>query len=133
MAEKVGVNTSLPRICRRQTNRQNTPAATPEQYFKRTISIPVVDNVSNQMRDRFLNMRQLAVMGQYFIPSTFLEDPAMSQNDVYKFAEEYREVLRDPSLLGHRIFTILHCFVSLISCIMDNLLISVEQQKNIYC
>ena len=54
----------------------------------------------NQMRDRFSNMQQLAVKGLYLIPSTFLEDPARSRDSVYKFAEEYREDLPDPSLLG---------------------------------
>ena len=54
----------------------------------------------NQMRDRFSNMQQLAVKGLYLIPSTFLEDPARSRDAVYKFAEEYREDLPEPSLLG---------------------------------
>ena len=100
MAEKVGVNASLPRICCRQTNRQNTPAATPKECFKRKIAIPLGDDMCNQMRDRFLNMQQLAFKGLYLIPSTFLEDPARSRDAVSKFAEEYREDPPDPSLLG---------------------------------
>ena len=53
----------------------------------------------NLMRDRFSKMQQLAVKGLYLIPSTFLEDPSRFRDDVYKFAEEYREDLSDPSLL----------------------------------
>lgn len=37
-----GLNTepSIPRVCGRQTHRNNHPAESPEQYYKRTITIP---------------------------------------------------------------------------------------------
>ena len=54
----------------------------------------------NQMRDRFSNMQQLVVKGLYLISLTFLEDPAMSRDAVYKFTEEYREDLSEPSILA---------------------------------
>ena len=59
----------IPRIGRRQQNRANTPAATPQQYFHRTVTIPFIDHLLTEMKTRFSPMQQRAANGLSLIPS----------------------------------------------------------------
>jgi hypothetical protein len=51
----------LPRIFGRQDNRNNVPARTPEEYYKRTVFLPFLDGILTQMSLRFCN-REAAVL-----------------------------------------------------------------------
>ena len=53
MLSEVGIEPSVPRRCGRQTQRSNVPADTPSEYFRRTISIPVLDHLFCELRSRF--------------------------------------------------------------------------------
>ncbi|XP_052268766.1 52 kDa repressor of the inhibitor of the protein kinase-like [Dreissena polymorpha] len=46
IADNLGVQPSQPRLCGRQTKRDNIEAATPELYYKRNLTIPFVDTFS---------------------------------------------------------------------------------------
>ena len=49
MCRSMGVEPSLPRLCGRQRNRDNIPAQTPSQYYRRTVTIPVLDHLISEM------------------------------------------------------------------------------------
>ena len=53
MLSQVGVEPSVPRRCGRQIYRSSLPADTPAEYYRRTISIPVVDHLLSELRSRF--------------------------------------------------------------------------------
>lgn len=40
LAERIGSETSVPRQCKRQTLRNNTPATSVTEYYKRSVLIP---------------------------------------------------------------------------------------------
>ena len=44
LGSKVGVLPSVPRRCGRQTNRDNTPAEDSITYYRRTLTIPFLDD-----------------------------------------------------------------------------------------
>jgi hypothetical protein len=51
----------LPRIFGRQNNRNNIPARTPEEYYRRAVFLPFLDGILTQMSLRFCN-REAAVL-----------------------------------------------------------------------
>ena len=53
LGDKIEVEPSIPRLCGRQTRRANTPAASPEEYNRRTLVIPFLDHLNQQMAERF--------------------------------------------------------------------------------
>ena len=63
----------LPRRCNRQTARSNTPGETPEIYYKRTISIPFLDELISHLNSRFSDIQQKAIMGMRIVPSVLMD------------------------------------------------------------
>ena len=53
MCSEVGTTPSIPRICGRQRHRASTPAASPTEYYRRTITIPIVDHLLTELERRF--------------------------------------------------------------------------------
>jgi hypothetical protein len=45
----------LPRIVGRQNNRNNVPARTPEEYYRRAVFLPFLDGILTQTSPRFCN------------------------------------------------------------------------------
>jgi hypothetical protein len=53
LAEKVGSIEQRPRNCSRQRNRDNCPADSVPQYWKRTVAIPLLDVICAELKSRF--------------------------------------------------------------------------------
>ena len=68
MLSQVGVEPSVPRRCGRQIHRSNLPAGTPSEYYRRTISIPVVDHLLSELRSRFGDRQKRAILGLSIVP-----------------------------------------------------------------
>ena len=51
--EKIGIEESKPRTVGRQTTRSNPPYKTISEYYKPTISIPLVDHINSALQNRF--------------------------------------------------------------------------------
>ena len=70
MADEANVGPiQAPRVCSRQVNRSNTPAATPEEYFKRNIYLPFLDSLIQQFSLRFGDLEKQAIRALTLIPS----------------------------------------------------------------
>ena len=69
MCTNVGVEPSLPRRCGRQIHRSNVPADTPSMYYRRCISIPLLDHLISEMDSRFNTHQQTALLGMSLVPS----------------------------------------------------------------
>ena len=48
---------SMPRRCGRQSQRDNVPAQTPEEYYKRSLTIPFLDHMLSHLETRFSHMQ----------------------------------------------------------------------------
>lgn len=68
IGETVGIVPSIPRLCSRQTRRNNTPADTPEDYYKRVITIPFLDHLLQEFLQRFTPLQQRAATAFLLLP-----------------------------------------------------------------
>ena len=75
MCRSMGVEPSLPRLCGRQQNQDNIPAQTPSQYYRRTVTIPVLDHLISEMNRRFSEHQKTAFLGLNLIPSILVKKP----------------------------------------------------------
>ena len=59
---------SMPRRCGRQSQRDNVPAHTPEEYYKRSLTIPFLDHMLSHLETRFSHMQQKAMTALQILP-----------------------------------------------------------------
>ena len=72
-AEKLSVTLSMDRISRRQVNRQNQPAKKPEEYYRITIAITLLETLMAEMETRFGPMSQRAAKLLLLTPSVYCD------------------------------------------------------------
>jgi hypothetical protein len=68
-ANKIGKSIEMSRLTIIQRNRQNTSASSPEEYYRRNVMIPVLDNILTDMMHRFGKNQQTAMTLDILIPS----------------------------------------------------------------
>lgn len=66
--EKFGSSIKMPRVTGKQTNRVSISAATPEEYFRISIFIPLLDSFLSQLDLRFLKHREIFKGFQCILP-----------------------------------------------------------------
>ena len=86
----------LPRRCSRQTARSNTPGETPEIHYKRTITIPFLNQLISHLNSRLSDIQQKAIMGMKIVPSVLM-DNSLSASSMQDLVEYYKEDLPSPS------------------------------------
>ncbi len=105
MCSEVGTVPAMPRICSRQRHRASTPAINPSEYYKRTITIPIVDHLLELDR-RFTSHQKTALQGQYLVPSVLVtEDLSTVERASIKVGDLYAVDLPDVSSLSAEIHT----------------------------
>ena len=70
MGEKVGEEPRIPRRCARLIQRNNVPATTPSEYYKRAISIPMLDHLESEINSPFAELQSTAAKGTSIVPAT---------------------------------------------------------------
>ncbi|KAL5506193.1 hypothetical protein EMCRGX_G007787 [Ephydatia muelleri] len=70
---------AVPRCCGRQRGRDNVPAQEPEEYFKRSVTIPFLDHLRNKLEQRFSSDQQRVVQGLSLIPAVMKENPKLEK------------------------------------------------------
>ena len=98
---QVGVNASMPRVCGRQTQRANTPAPSAQEYYKLSLSIPVLDELCGQMETRFSKQQIIASKGLSLVPSAIASSPETCKAAALEIATEFQADLPD----GHSLTT----------------------------
>lgn len=53
LAAKIQVEPSVPRVASVQRHRANTPAATPEEYYRRNLILPFIDGIISEINARY--------------------------------------------------------------------------------
>lgn len=106
MCTAIGAEPSLPRLCARQTHRSNIPSQTPKEYYRRTITIPLLDHMLSEMDCRFSTHQQIAVTGLYLIPSILVNKTLVEATSILaKLGEMYDNDIPDPNSLQSEIHT----------------------------
>ena len=88
----------LPRQSTVQRCRSNTPGDTPEEYYRRTISIPFLDTLLSHLESRFSDIQQKSVNGMKIVPSVLMDKsiPTCTHQELF---DSYSEDLPSPDLL----------------------------------
>ena len=73
LADSVGTYETVPRKTAIMKNRSNTPSDSIEEHYKRTVAIPLLDNLSAQMDQRFNGEDRHARGFLSLVPSIFLD------------------------------------------------------------
>ncbi|KAH7943282.1 hypothetical protein HPB52_007699 [Rhipicephalus sanguineus] len=71
---------ALPRITGRQMQRSNVPSATPEEYYRRNVYLPLLADFENQLRDRF-DAHKKVVVGLNMLLPKFCASASLSDID----------------------------------------------------
>ena len=64
----VGTTPPEPRTVERQTYRANTPSGFPEEYYRRVLSLPFLDNITNQINGDFSHLSILSLYLSSLLP-----------------------------------------------------------------
>ena len=97
---------SIPCTCRLQTQRSNVPADAPSQYYLRTLSIPIIDQLLSELTTRFFSHHKTALHGFCLIPVALISMPSESFSECcFKLAEMYRVNLPSPESFSSEIQT----------------------------
>ena len=58
-----------PRLCGRQIMRDNVQARGPEDYFRKSITVPFLGYMLNEMKTRLTNLHTRTALGLQLVPS----------------------------------------------------------------
>lgn len=92
IAAEVFIEPSVPRTCSQQAHRDNHPYETISDYYKNSVTIPMVDHVELHLRSRFTEKSLKVVKGFYLVPFILCKANAEQVNwreHVWEFFEFY--------------------------------------------
>ena len=72
LAEKVNVLEAKPRTVSCQVHRGNTPSESTSDYFKKVITIPLLDHLNSELKNRFHATTVISYEGLAIIPSKMI-------------------------------------------------------------
>ena len=90
---------SLPPRCTHQTNRENVPSNTHEEYFRRAITNPFFYDMISYLNNRFSDVQHKAIMALSILPSVFMTDHEADSSLEEELIELYYDDLPNPSTL----------------------------------
>ena len=70
LADSVGVTPKMPRVCNTQIHRENIPSNTISEYYRRTITIPILNEVITDLCHRFNPANMIFVGAVLLYPIT---------------------------------------------------------------
>ena len=69
ICEPLDIEVKKPRICGRQIMRENVEAECPEDYFRKSITVPFLYCTLNDMKTRFTDLHARTALGLQLVPS----------------------------------------------------------------
>ena len=69
ICEPLDIEVKKPRICGRHIMRDNVEAEGPEDYFRKSITVPFLDYALNEMKTRFTDLHARTTLGLQLLPS----------------------------------------------------------------
>ena len=107
ICKDAGVEFCIPRLCRRQQHRDNIPAETPDKYYKRNISIPLLDHVLAELKFRFSSHQRSAMFGLCFVPASMV---FLKQEEAMQKLEPVISLYKDDLPYPETVWSELHCW-----------------------
>ena len=75
------------------------PSNTPEEYFRRAITIPLFDDMISHLNNRFSDVQRKAIMALSIVLSVFMTDQEADSSLEEELIEHYHDDLPSPSTL----------------------------------
>ena len=110
LADVVSVEPTIPRTVIRQKHRNNTPSSCPEEYFRRTLAIPLLDPIIMEMGTRFNDLSEKASKLLFLVPSILCDesiefDDVTSKEKIAFYSDDIPDshlIFQDLNLWKHR-------------------------------
>ena len=87
MAAIADTELTLPRICRRMTNRSNILGKNAQEYYKVITFYTIIDHLVVELDLRFSQIQVSAVCGMYLISKNIVEMTDEHRDNTFKFFE----------------------------------------------
>ncbi|GBN79590.1 hypothetical protein AVEN_268641-1 [Araneus ventricosus] len=68
IAAKLDIKEEIPRVRRLQTARNNVPYSTEEEYYRRGVYVPYLDDFCNSLKERFESHKETVASLQHILP-----------------------------------------------------------------
>ena len=101
-AAKLGITEEVPRVCRLQTARNNIPYSTEEEYYRRAVYVPYLDDFCNSLTERFESHKDTISSLQNFLPEFCIKTDVSSLEAALDFYEEnlsHKDIVRSEFML----------------------------------
>ncbi|KAK2561757.1 52 kDa repressor of the inhibitor of the protein kinase [Acropora cervicornis] len=102
VTEKIGTTPDMPRITKCQIHRSNTPAATPEEYYRLNLAIPFLDHISNEFEQQFTGLSAKCGKLIGLVPTVLMSEDV--EPDFEEVLNTYTDDLPSPELFHHELF-----------------------------
>ena len=99
IANTLHVAASIPRTVSRQVHRSNTPASSPEEYFRTTLGIVLLDKIITEMEVRFNDFNQKSAKLLFLVPSILSNDDIDFDDEAFGETVEFYSTDIPDSLL----------------------------------
>ncbi|XP_039970116.1 uncharacterized protein LOC120782025 [Bactrocera tryoni] len=87
IAAELDLEIKIPRLAKRQTNRDNYEGE-PEEYYRRSIYIPFLDNFLDQINERFLKHRELLSKIENILPNKCINLDVIEMQETVRVLEK---------------------------------------------
>nr|XP_042895669.1 52 kDa repressor of the inhibitor of the protein kinase-like [Parasteatoda tepidariorum] len=101
-AEKLDIKEEIPRICRLQTARNNVPYSTKEEYYRRIVYVPYLDDFCNSLKERFQSHKETVASLQHILPEFCIKTDFSSLEAAFNFYEDdlsHKEIVKSEFML----------------------------------
>lgn len=101
-AAKLDIKEEVPRICHLQTARNNVPYSTEEEYYRRAVYVPYLDDFCNSLKERFESHKETVASLQHILPKFCTKTDFCSLEAAFNVYEEdlsHKEVVQSEFML----------------------------------
>ncbi|GBN95919.1 repressor of the inhibitor of the protein kinase [Araneus ventricosus] len=97
IAAKLDIKEEIPRVCRLQTAHNNVPYSTEEEYYRRAVYVPYLDDFCNSLKERFESHKETVASLEHILPEFCTKTDFYSLEAAFNFYEEdlsHKEVVQ---------------------------------------
>ncbi|GBN72353.1 putative RNA-directed DNA polymerase from transposon X-element [Araneus ventricosus] len=105
IAAKLDIKEEISRVCRLQTARNNVPYSTEEEYYRRAVYVPYLDDFCNSLKGRFESHKETVASLQHNLPEFCTKTDLCSLEAAFNFYEEdlsHKEVVQSEFMFGKK-------------------------------
>ncbi|GBM42214.1 hypothetical protein AVEN_165967-1, partial [Araneus ventricosus] len=102
IAAKLDIKEEIPRVCHLQTARNNVPYSIDEEYYRRAVYVPYLDDFCNSLKELFESHKETIASLQHILPEFCTKTNFYSLEAAFNFYEEdfsHKEVVQSEFML----------------------------------